>query len=450
MGAEAIAGALGFAATVHLARGLGPRAFADLEYATAVAAWLLVLVRGGIEVIVYREAARRPSLIHPLTEVLLGLRLAGATVGYGLVASLAILAGPGKGTLVAIAGLILVPSTFAADVGPKARGRFWVLALAQGLRAVGFAGAAFALVGGPGDAWRAAGCGLAGEFSAWLVPFALHAREFGVPRPRFRGLAWIVLARRGAVAGLTRFGRVTLYGADLLALGVWAGAHPELGAFAAARRVALALAGIGLVVPAAVGPLIARRWIVGTGPTRALIGRVEAWTWGLALPAAVGLALTERPVLALLFGEGYRSARPWLALVAARLPFLLSGSTSLAALVACRREGDALRLVLGTAALALTIVPASAGVFGPWGAGVALLIVEVVVAWGGSRALRRANLAPSARHLVGTLLGCLAMALACRATEARGLAIEVLAGVVAYGIVRGLWQRLGPDSRTDR
>ena len=59
---------------VYLARRLGPSSFARVEYAAAVAAWLLVVVRGGVDVIVYREAARRPRLIRPLTDLLIGLR----------------------------------------------------------------------------------------------------------------------------------------------------------------------------------------------------------------------------------------------------------------------------------------------------------------------------------------------------------------------------------------
>src|SRR6476469_5331815 len=79
--AEIAGGALGFAVMLHLARRLGPAGFASLEFALAVAAWLLVLVRGGIEQIVWREAARRPALIRPLTDQLLGMKCALAGLG---------------------------------------------------------------------------------------------------------------------------------------------------------------------------------------------------------------------------------------------------------------------------------------------------------------------------------------------------------------------------------
>src|SRR5262249_28066397 len=94
--------------------------------------------------------------------------------------------------------------------------------------------------------------------------------------------------------------------ADLLALGWWAGAG--LGPYAAARRVVFAMAALGLVVPSALGPMIAAAWVSGVPPARAQVRAALARLWSLSLPAAVGLALTAagRP----------RDARP----VRARLP----------------------------------------------------------------------------------------------------------------------------------
>ena len=53
---ELFAAVVGFGALILLARRLGARGFADFEYASAVAAWWLVVVRGGFDSIVYREA----------------------------------------------------------------------------------------------------------------------------------------------------------------------------------------------------------------------------------------------------------------------------------------------------------------------------------------------------------------------------------------------------------
>jgi O-antigen/teichoic acid export membrane protein len=431
LASELIAGALGFVVIVHLARRLGPPAFARVEYAAAVAGWLLVVVRGGVDVIVTREAARRPRLVRPLTEVLIGLRCVAAVAGYGLVLVMAALVGPERGPVVALTGLLLVPSALVTDVGLRAAGRLRWLAVSQTVRAVGYAGVVLSLVHGPGDAFRAAACLVAAEVLSTIVPAAIHIREHGVPRPRLRRSVALVLARRGLIAGLIRFGRVSLYGADLLALGWWVG--PELGAYAAARRLVFGLVALGLVVPASVAPLIARGWAEGTDTARGLISEALRRLWVFSLPIAVGLALTADRWMPLLFGPGYRQGGPWLALVAARLPWLLTASFDQAALVSCRREAWVLDQTIALVALAVLIVPLAVLCGGPWGVGWAALLIEIIAALGGWRRLSRLGVAPPWDHTAGiAVAGSLVLGLVCLAGRDWPLWAVTLAAAAAY------------------
>lgn len=391
--AEGIAATLGFAAVVVLARRLGPGGFAGYERAAAVAAWWLVLVRGGCDPIAYREAARRPRLVGPLTDTLLGLRLAGAGAGGAVVLLLAWLAGPGRGGAVAAAGLVLPISAMAADVGLRARGRWVGLAAGQVARSLGLVLAVLALVRpGPGGLVAAAGCLALGEGAATATVLALHRREQGWwPRPRFRGRAWRVLARRGAVAGMARFARVSLYAADLVALGGAAG--PDMGSYALARRIGFALLALGLVVPATAAPALARGWAAGPDAARAAM---EA-TLGRLIRAALPVGLVVAAFAALtpaMFGEEYRSTPLMLGLVTLRLPFVLAGNVQGVALVACRREGRAMGLNLGMLALGWAALPASAARFGPAGVGWAALGVEAAGVVAGRRELARLGIAP--------------------------------------------------------
>lgn len=436
--AEALSTLLGFVVVVHWARRLGPGSFAHVEYALAVSAWLLVIVRGGMEMIVYREAARRPRLVHPLTEVLLGLRLTSALIGYLLVALVAWLVGAERGLVVAVAGLVLVPSSMMADVGLRASGRLGGIALAQATRAILYAAAGYWMVRSPAHVVWAGCCSVMAETAAALILLLLYVREHRLPCPRFRSRAWLALARRGAIATLTRFGRVTLYGADMLVLGWWAGA--ELGQYAAARRIVFALIGVGLVVPSAVAPAIARAWLAGSTRARDTIEAVSAGLWALSLPASLGLGLTAARWMPLLFGPSYRAGGPWLVLVAARLPWLLSNSLSQAALIACRRERQALHLVLGMTLLALLIVPAGAALAGPWGVGAAALAVEMAGTIGGWLLLRRLGVASAwHRHGVHALLGCLTMGIACWIVWAWPVWAVSVTGALVYAAFCFAW-----------
>lgn len=390
--AELVTNFLGFAVMVHLARRLGPASFARLEYASAVAAWLLVVVRGGVDVIIYREAARRPSLIRPLTDVLIGLRSLAALMGYGLMIVLALLGGPDLGPVVAITGLILVPSALVTDVGLRASGRLGWIALAQGVRSLAYVGFAVSLVRNPDDLLRAAWCLVFAEVGGTLVPWVWHCCQFGWPRVRFRKSAWIVVARRSAIAGVTRFGRVSLYGADLLVLGWWASA--ELGSYAAARRIVFGVVALGLVLPASLAPAIARQWACGANLARGLIEDSLVRIWVVSVPAVLVLMVMADRWMPFLFGERYRDGGPWLVLIAARLPWLLTASFIQAALTACRRESWVFDQTVSLVILALFLVPAAAAVAGPWGVGWALLAIEIIAAVGGLRMLAKLGLSP--------------------------------------------------------
>ncbi len=438
LAAEVFSGAVGFGVMIHLARRLGAEGFADLEYASAVAAWCLVLVRGGFDTIAQREAARRPGLIRPWTDLLLGLRLASAAFGLLSVVALATLAGPVRGPVVVAAGLVLIPSALAADLGLRATCRFGPLALAQGVRALGLALGAAWLVAGPGRATVAAGCAAGAEVASSLVLLGFHASEFGPPRPRFRRRAWSALAARAAVAGLTRFGRVSLYAADMIALGWVAGSG--LGPYAAARRLAFALLALGLVVPSALGPRLAKAWAAGPVEARSLLARASRGLAAATWPATVGLMATADRWMPRLFGDDFRLGGPCLALIAARLPLVLSSNLQQAALVAARREGWALRLIAGMAALALILLPALALARGPLGVALAMLAVEGAGVVAGRVALGRLGLA-SGRDpdLIAVLAGCLGVALTCRAGRGWPLEVAVGASLAVYvATLRGL------------
>ncbi len=433
VGSEATAGAVGFFVLVHQARSLGPSSFAALEYAGAVMAWMLVLVRGGMDVIVYREAARRPRLVGRLTQLLIGLRLVAASVGYLLIMAVAATAGAERAGALLVAGLSLFASAWVADVGLRASCRVKELAASQALRAFGTAGAVYLCVRGPSDLMKAALCLVVGEVLGAVVPCWRHCREHGWTMPGLRKRAALVIAKRGAVTGLTRFVRVTLYGLDLLALGWWAGS--EFGPYAASRRLVFAMVAIGLVVPAVLGPRIARAWCEGVGPTRKLIGDSLAMTWAIGLPAAIGLGLTAERWMPLLFGEAYRQGGPWLALLASRLPWLLTATFAQAALIACRREDWSLRLAFGQLAAALVLLPFSIWGAGAWGVGWVLNLVEMGGAVGGWVLLSRLKIAPGiSATILRPFVGCLAMCVVCGMTKSDPLPVVVVAAAAAYGL----------------
>ncbi len=405
-----------------------------------MAAWLLVVVRGGVDVVVYREAARRPRLIRPLTDLLIGLRLAWATAGFAAALMVAAFIGPDRGGVVVVACLGLFPSALAADVSPRARGRFGWVAAVQAARTFQYAGLMLLLISSSTHVLRAAWCAVAAECVGAGLFGLRHWRAFGWPRPRFRRRAWRVLARRGAVAGLARLGRVGLYAADVLALG--AVASSDLGAFAASRRLVFGLVTVGLIVPSSMGPILARAWSAGVTPTRQAIGRAMLTIVSMSLPAAVGMILLADRLMPALFGTAYRHAGPLLVANAARLVPLLVGNLHQAALVACRRESPTMGLVMIQVVLAATLLPLAALRGGGVAVGWCLALIETLGAVGAWLLLRRLRIAPPWHHgLLGPLAACGLLALTCMVARSVPLVSLVGLGALAYGLALVVFDR---------
>ncbi len=430
---EAIAGLVGFGVTIHLARTLGPRSFASLEFASALTAMMLLWVRSGAETIAIREIARNHRIARPITSALLGLKLLGAAIGLMMTLAAALMADRGRGVL-AVSGLMLVPSALVADVTPRALGRLGLVAMAQVLRTLALASAGFLLVNDPDDLLVAASCPAIAEV-VLAAFFATTRGAFAIPRrlPHVRSL--VVLTRRGLVASVSRFARVACYGADVLLLGAMGTAGT--GPYAAARRVVFAVVAVGIIVPGAVAPKIARAFLQGPEAAGEAIGRARRGLLGWAVPASLGLVLTAEGWMSFLFGLGYRGGGVCLALIAARTPFLLATTLDQAALVAVRLEGESMRIAVIQAGLAGLAVGLAATFAGPIGAAVAMIGVEAFGAFLGRARLAKlgmtTRIGPIDRE---TAFGCVVMAAVVLAMRPLPIWAASLGGASAFGLVR--------------
>lgn len=438
--AEIFSATIGFAVLIRSARLLGPEAFSSVEYAAAVAGVVLVAVRGGVETIVHREAARRPRLIAPLSEALILVKITLAALGLLVIAALGFAGGRPAITLVG--GCLLIPAALCLDVGPRALGQFGVLAAVQAARAIGIGCAALLLVRGPENALGAASCAVIAESVAAVAFAAIHIRLHGMPRPRIRLHAAWCLAERGAVASLCRLGRVFLYAADVLVLCTLATVS-DAGTYAAGRRVVFAIIGIAVVVPAALGPIVAAAWKEsGPAAARALIERSTSRLLGPAVAVAFGLILTAEGWMPFLFGSIYRDGSASLRVIAARLPLLLLAATVGTTLIAVRRERESLRIVGTSCALALVVVPIAALIRGAIGAGVAMIGVELFAAAAGWIALRKIAAAPRFPVIEpADLLAIVAMAATVLAVGNRSVVLATVLGGSVFVLVRMLASR---------
>ena len=405
---EAISALVGFVVLVHVARTLGAAAFAAVELSAMIAGVLLVLVRSGVESIAHREAARRPSLIGPISEALLTVKLGLAGACVFTVVGAAWLAGSPSLPVFAVGIILLVPSALSLDVAPRALCEYRTIAVIQTLRSVGLAIAVLLLVREPGNSVAAVGCAALAESLSALAWLIVHVHRFGFPSRLHVRVARVLLGR-GTIASLGRFGRVFLYAADILFLG-WMLSPEEIGPYAAARRLAFAVAAIGVAVPTAFAPVIATAWAEGAARASEALGGTVRRVLGLSIPASLGLSLTARGWMSALFGTSFEAGSISLALFAARLPVLMLAATTGAALVAVRRESEGLRIVAVTVLFAVVALPIAILRFGLTGAASTMIVAEGLAAGLGWAELHRMGAAPRVPPLaVADLCGTGAM-----------------------------------------
>lgn len=385
MAVEVVGGLIGFAVSVCWARRLGTDGFATLETATVTAGWLLVLVRSGVDAIATREVARCPRLARPFADLALGLRLAGAALGMALAIGLGLVWGGPLGILIPLATLTLVPSALALDVVLRAQNRLGAIAFGSLVRLGWLAVVGWLWVGDP---IRAIVVGILAESAGALVVGTAHVAAFGFPRPRLPLRAVGVVLRLGLTAGITRLLRVGLYGIDLLVL-AWMLGPTDTGPYAAARRIVFGLIAVGLVVPTVVLPRIARAAREGPSAVRRIVFEIGWPLTGLSMIGALALALTSHELLPIVFGASYRGSGAGMFWLAARIPALLLATLLQAALIACRKESEALGVVGRQTLLAALTYPPTAIWFGVEGVALAALGCETFGALVGWRALDR-------------------------------------------------------------
>ena len=436
LASKAFAACVGFFVLLRIARVLGPEAFSGVEYAASVAGVMLVWVRGGVETITHREAARNPKLIAPLSEVLLVTKIGLAALALALIAACGFASRTPQSTVLLVAGLILIPSALCLDVGPRANGDLYAIAAIQTLRTIGLLTTVFLLVSGPRDARLAAGCVVVAETIASIGFGLLHVFKYRAPRPRIRLRAIRVLLARGLVTSLGRFSRVFLYAADLLILGAILGSS-GLGPYAAARRIVFAILAVGLVIPSALGPLLAKTWLAGAFETSAALSRVTSLLLGPLIAASLGLILLAPEWMNDLFGSSYRSGGLALALFAARLPLMIISAMTVSALIAIRLENDTLQILSIACVLAVTFVPIVSWIWGPIGAAWSILGIELFIAGAGWRRLAQLGAAPRYPTLDGVdLIGIASLVCVVEVARGRPTWAVALLAAGAFGFAR--------------
>lgn len=350
-GGEVAARVVAFVGTAYLARVLTPDGFGVIGFALAIAGYLSLAIRAGVDAVGAREVARAPAQAARLAASVSAARLLFALVAFAVIAAVAlVLPKPPVVRLV----LVLTGLSFFTTALDTA----WVHKGLERNRRVGLSlvvnegisvGLILLVIAGPADLVWVPVLVFAGQLAA-AAYLAWPLFRAGLPRPELRlGLR---LFRLSGFLIVTKVLRTLLFTFDVVLMGFWLGER-EVGLYTAPYRVCNMLAALSASMLFAYLPEFARASArlddLGDAASRS----VEL-AWALAAPVAVGGILVAQPLLVLLFGGDYVEgalAFQWL-LVATAL-ILVRGAFHNVFLV---RDQMRTEMLIMAAAVALNVV----------------------------------------------------------------------------------------------
>ncbi len=377
--AEVFGRLLTFVALMHLTRALGPRHMGMVEFGLSIFSILALVALGGIEIVAKRQVARTTQGMG---------RIAGVVVVVGwtwLGCALLVLAFAASSfdreapALMVAAGFalasLITPLTLRfAFLG---RERMDHLAISSVLGQLTWTVAVLIGIQSAEDVQLVPALWLAGETVRVVVLLVAYRRLFGrIHRPRLRALK--VWAIASVPVGVGRIARGSLYLVDVFILGLLA-PLAVVGLYGVALRLPLFVVAVGVMAHEALFPSVAR--LIPAGD-RAGLGALQGVAFraavSLGLAAALTLAGSAEAFLGTLFGDPYRAAAPFMAVLVWKIP--LSAVSGLYRNVVWASR-PALEAPLSVTGSALTIVAAVSATlaFGPLGCAWAMVGGEALL-----------------------------------------------------------------------
>ena len=427
---RALSMAVQFLTLAIMGRILGPSEFGVIQFGVAVFIYVGFLNDLGLTILGAREFG--PGRHGQGTRAeLLGARL--LLTAACLIPVLSVL---GSAQLDpsdrAIAAILAVGFTIsAADLRwlLQSEERFGAIAIADTIGTVVQLAAVLVLVRNSGDAIGAAIAVVMGPAISTGVTI-LFARVDRTLIPRATRMS-LRLIRRAAPLGVALIATAIYYSVDSVLIGVFRGTT-EVGYYSAAYRIVLACLALPFLTHSVALPMISRLVRDETAEIPSVLSTVARYLLLVAVPLAVGVTITARPIIAIVFGDAYGPAAAPLSLliwtcvtVSANVPFavLMLARHRDRAYMATALLGGTINLCLN-----LAIIPR----FGMIGAAWSTLASEAVVLGSILWFTRDMSLGISARALGKAALPAAVMGLVIWPWREDLIAVPI--GVVVFGL----------------
>lgn len=380
VGAEAFTKLLTFAAFAYLARILGAASFGYIEWSAAVLMCASLIVDQGFSSYGAREIAKNPADTAKLTAEVVTARFLMATIGYLAITLFAFLFvnDPTIRLLLLVYGLSLWALPLLLQWVFQGHDRMNLVAITQIIRQVIFVGVVFAFVRSADNLLLVGVAEVAAVTCAACFSLFLY-RRYVAPHTAWRPRVSAKLFREGAPIGLSQmFWTVKMFGATLI-LGLVATAKEDIGYFAGAMRILIALHTFVFLYHFNLLPSLSRAWVQGREQFSRIIDNSMRIVVPLSLVAGIVWVLLAPFVMRAVYGQDFShggGALQWLA--GACVAAAISGHYRFGLIAAGFQTKEMLTSAVG-AVVAGFLIPIGYFQAGTSGAAAALCLAEIVV-----------------------------------------------------------------------
>lgn len=442
--------AMPFVVFPFVVRTLGPTAYGEIGFATAVAGFFGLVASPGFTTYAGREAARNEGQVHFLVRHVLGAKVTFAVVSYALLIAFALTLAPRDFTtrlLIVLSGLAFLVNSMDAQWIFTARSRMWMVALRGSVGQLIYGGLILGLIRRPSDAWIVPAASalslLAGAFLIWLAA----RREYRIPWPVVSPNVWRSFLPVCLIMGFASMMSMTYDQIDTVMLR-YMRSEKEVGLYVASYSMMMIAMSFAAILGQVFFPLLSETTGQDHESEQRYLGWLGRASAGLALPIATGGFILAEPLTRFVLGSQYTGAATlfrWLMLTVLAAP---SASYFGSQLIPMAREKKYLCAVVAGAAvnvvLNLFLIPR----YGPIAAAFTTAVSQAVVAFMNYyfvRDLRRPSLLGALGLSVAASGAMATWLLLVRSVFAVHVLLQIGLGAVVYGAVywggRMLWNR---------
>jgi O-antigen/teichoic acid export membrane protein len=290
-----------------MVRALGPVAYGEIGFATAVAGFFGLLASPGFTTYAGREAAKDEGRVNFLVQHVLGARIAFGVFSYALLIAFALTFAPRDFTtrlLIVLSGLVFLVGSVDVQWVFTARSRMWMVALRGTVGQLIYGALILLFIRRPSDAWVVPVAGVLSLLAGTLLIWLPARREYNIPWPVISPEAWRSFLPICLIMGFASMMSMVYDQIDTVMLR-YMRSENEVGIYVASYSMMTISMSFVVILGQVFFPLLSQT----TGKNHANEQRYLGWlgqaSLGLALPIATGGFILAEPLTRFVLGSQY-------------------------------------------------------------------------------------------------------------------------------------------------